>query len=91
MCDTLIYEEVIIPTAQLAHTVWKMKHLGNTDILWTVPVCSGQYRYALGSTGLFLGPVCCGQYRYTPSIKKKSPFSPQFYFKVAQIRGVFIF
>jgi len=35
-------------------------------MLWTVPVCSGQYRYALGSTGLFLEPVCSGQYRYCP-------------------------
>ena len=45
-------------------TAWRMKHLGSTGMLWTVPVCSGQYWYALGSTGLFLGPVCSGQYRY---------------------------
>ena len=41
-----------------------MKHLGSTGMLWTVLVCSGQYRYALGSTGLILGLVCSEQYRY---------------------------
>ena len=45
-------------------SAWRMKHLGSTGMLWTVPVCSGQYRYALGSTGLFLEPVCSEQYRY---------------------------
>ena len=29
-----------------------MKYLGSTGMLWTVLVCSGQYRYALGSTGM---------------------------------------
>ena len=32
---------------------------------WAVPECSGQYRYVLGSTGMFWAvPVCSGQYRF---------------------------
>ena len=42
-----------------------MKHLGSTGMLWTVLVCSGQYRYALGSTGMLWAIlVCSGQYWY---------------------------
>ena len=33
-------------------TNWKMKYLGNSGLLWRVPICSGQYWYALCSTSM---------------------------------------
>ena len=38
-------------------SVCKMKHIGSTSLLWTVLVCSGQYRYDLGNTGPQIIPV----------------------------------
>ena len=40
--------------------------LGNTGMLWEVPVWFGD-RYALGSNSMIWGPVCSGQYRYCPN------------------------
>ena len=38
-------------------SVWKMKHLGSTGMLWTVPVCSGQYRFVFRTSMLWEVPV----------------------------------
>ena len=45
-------------------SVWKMKHLGSTGMLWTVLVCSGQYQFVFGTGMLWTVPVLPRAYRY---------------------------